>query len=75
MASTEETIANVMKCVRKGCLDPGLTLKESYTTDSIGPQTGLRAVHKLLGTGKCESLHRWVHGTVPLPDWAFVDFV
>eukprot|EP00904_Undaria_pinnatifida_P003974 jgi/Undpi1/13578/HiC_scaffold_8.g03236.m1 len=59
MASAMESIANAIKCFETGCSDPGLTVKESYTTDSVGRQTGLKAVHKLLGTGKCGSLLRW----------------
>lgn len=58
MPSSLDAIANVKRCAAKGCLDPGLSLKETYTVDSVGPQTGLRTVHKLVGTGKCESLHR-----------------
>lgn len=56
--STEEAVANVRKCVQKGCLFSGLDLKDQYSVDSIGAETGLRAVHKLIGTGKNECFHR-----------------
>lgn len=65
-ASTMEAIENVRKCARKGCLNPGLSVKDAYIVDGVGPETGLRTFHKIVGTGKCESLHRWVHAIAPL---------
>lgn len=56
--STMEAVENVRACVRKGCLSSGLSLKDQYSVDRIGPQTGLRSYHKRIGTGKNECLHR-----------------
>ncbi|CAM9320322.1 unnamed protein product [Ectocarpus sp. 12 AP-2014] len=56
-ASTEDAVANVRKCIRKGCLFPGLPEEEQYSVDSTGPKTSLRVYHKRIGTGKNEGLH------------------
>ena len=57
-ASTMEAFDNVLKCIRKKCTDTGRSVKEAYTVDKIGPETGLATVHKIEGTGKNESAHR-----------------
>lgn len=56
--STFEAFENVLKCIRKRCTDTGRGVKEAYTADKIGPETGLAVVHKIEGTGKNESAHR-----------------
>lgn len=53
-----EALENVRKCARKGCFFSGMDLKDEYSVDAIGPETGLHVVYCRTGTGKCENLHR-----------------
>ena len=45
LPSSVESIGNLGRCGVKGCLDPGLSLKDTYTVDTVGSQTGLRIQH------------------------------
>lgn len=53
-----DTFDSVLKCARKKCINPGNTVKDSYTCDKMGTFTGLAHVHQVEGTGKNEAAHR-----------------
>lgn len=54
----------MVKCARKGCFETGLSVKDLYTTDRLGGETGLTTTHKTVGTAANENFHGCVYSFV-----------